>query len=169
MVMVTLATPWDNPNLALFHGTVDRYVESIQRGIDLRWARKGTDFGRGFYLTTSEGQARDWAISRAEDLGGKPAVLRFDVSRDAISELDTLWFVRADSTAIDYWRFVRHCRRGRDHVRRSSNDRYDMVVGPVAVGWRRKLETLPHSDQAGFHTARATTLLDASRPEMLPW
>lgn len=61
--MATPFTPahWTNQDLPLYHGTLDRYVSSILSGVDVTKGRAHTDFGKGFYTTTVERQARAWA------------------------------------------------------------------------------------------------------------
>lgn len=76
------------------------------------------DFGRGFYTTTNFDKARDWSHRQAQRMGGTPAVIRFDVSRNDLAQLDGLYFVRGDANAVDYWSFVQYCRTmGGDHNR----------------------------------------------------
>lgn len=43
----------------LWHGTAEPVVANIRRGIDLRYCQRKTDFGRGFYTTTYQQQARE--------------------------------------------------------------------------------------------------------------
>jgi hypothetical protein len=55
------------------------------------------DFGRGFYTTTSEHQARNWAnlrIGRCLGPRGRAAVLHFEVDREALAGLADLVFPR---------------------------------------------------------------------------
>ena len=157
--------------MRLYHGTVDRYVPSILAGIDVTRGRRTVDFGRGFYTTTAWYAAVAWArqIADRQFRGrARPAVIQFDVARDAIALLDTLWFVRAGRDADDFWAFVDHCRRlGSAH--RPDGTWYDVVVGPVTQNWRYRL-MMADSDQIGFHTARAASILDTSSPqEVLEW
>ncbi len=58
-----IATPrvWTNQPVALYHGTIDRHVPSILAGVDATKGRRFAHFGRGFYTTTLERQARTWA------------------------------------------------------------------------------------------------------------
>src|SRR5688500_1848722 len=75
------------------------------------FSRTRADFRRGFYTTTVEAQAMAWAERLARQLHGtQPAVLRFEVERDALASLDCLWFVRGARNAVEYWAFVMHCR-----------------------------------------------------------
>jgi hypothetical protein len=76
----------------LWHGCTLLEKKGIeQTGIRLLNCRVNTDFGRGFYTTTVERQARQWAWSRyyewlaqpanARKTGNQPVVLRFRVRR----------------------------------------------------------------------------------------
>ncbi|MCG1027071.1 DUF3990 domain-containing protein [Virgibacillus halodenitrificans] len=57
-----------DPNLPLYHGTIDLYSDSIvKHGVKIFPRKKvGVDFGPGFYLTNNFEQARDWAKRRAD-------------------------------------------------------------------------------------------------------
>src|SRR5262249_49794225 len=106
-------TPWTNQNVLLYHGTLDVHVASIRGGVNPALGRAATDFGREFYTTTVERQARSWAFSLSKRRPGtRPAVLRFDVSRDDLAGLDSIWFVRGNPDADDFWSLVVYCRTG---------------------------------------------------------
>jgi hypothetical protein len=151
---------WANDPLVLFHGTLARHVPSLESGIDLRHARDRLDFGRGFYTTTSEEQARAWAAGlTVAAASGAAAVLTFAIVREVLVELHCLWFVRATPDADAFWRFVQHCRTGGfAHGAGSAGGWYDVVAGPVALNWRRR-RALTDSDQVSFHTARGISAL----------
>src|ERR1017187_2627394 len=99
-------------------------------GIDLAYCAVNTDFGRGFYTTTLERQARHWAWDRyykwQKDnpgiTGNQPVVLQFRVRRYSLatptndlerglSDLESLAFVRGDYDNEDFWSLVQHCRQ----------------------------------------------------------
>src|SRR4051812_24465707 len=103
---------WTNQYLLLYHGTLNTAVGSILAGVNVGLGRTHTDFGRGFYTTTVERQARAWAwsLSQRSPTGALPAVIRFDVDREQLVALDTLWFVRGNFHADDFWSLVFHCR-----------------------------------------------------------
>lgn len=159
---------WTNHPLALYHGTVDRYVSSILSGIDVRKGRAHTDFGQGFYTTTVERQALSWAWQLSRRLPGTlPAVIRFDVNRGDLADLESLWFVRGNFDAHDFWSLVFHCRTGGGpHGRVGIQDWYDVVIGPVAASWRQR-QTIYDADQVSFHTVKAANLLNASNPRKI--
>ena len=86
------------------------------------------DFGTGFYTTTNETQARDFAVKtyfRRKRIG-IPTVNVYDFNlADAKKKLDVLIF---DGPNEDWLRFVVHNRReGRDPKCAA-----DLIVGPVA-------------------------------------
>lgn len=162
-------TPWTNQHLVVYHGTLDTHVGSILGGINLAHSRVHTDFGRGFYTTTVERQARAWAWSLAQrSPGTAPAVVRFAVDRDQLAALECVCFVRGSFDADDFWGLVYRCRTlGQHHARVMNAGWYDMVVGPVAASWRQRL-MIYDADQIGFCTPRAISLLNGSNPSRLP-
>jgi hypothetical protein len=163
--------PWTNQTLLLYHGTIQRNITSVLATINVDRARSTTDFGRGFYTTTIERQARSWAwelSKRTRGAGHLPAVIRFDVNRDDLAQLECLWFARGNVDAEDFWSLVFHCRSGRPgHARATNGGWYDVVIGPVAASWRQRLAVFD-ADQVSFHTARAARLLDRSNPREVP-
>lgn len=151
----------------MYHGTLDLHVTSIRAGINLgvapAWRR--LDFGRGFYTTTIEGQARTWA----RRLAGRhiapptvrPAVVRFILPRDDLARLEAVWFVRGVRKADDFWSLIGHCRgAGVAHGRVINAGWYDVAIGPVVASVRRQA-TIPNSDQVSFHTLGAAAVLEA--------
>jgi hypothetical protein len=158
-------TGWVNQNLVLYHGSTEADVPSILAGVDVKRGRMATDFGQGFYTTTVESQAYSRGRQVARLFGGRPAVIRFEVDRDALAELEILCFVRGSPDAHDFWSFVSHCRDGGHHSRQAG-DWYDVVIGPVAKNWDDR-ELMPDADQISFHTTRAAAVLDAASPRRI--
>ena len=160
---------WTNQRLTLYHGMVDTQVASLLTGIDVRKGRLHTDFGQAFYTSTVERQTASWAWQLSRRLPGTlPAVIRFDVDRDHLADLESLPFARGNFDADDFWSLVFHCRSGGSHHGRGgSRDWYDVVIGPVAASWRQRL-TIYDADQVSFHTERAAMLLNASSPRTFP-
>jgi methenyltetrahydromethanopterin cyclohydrolase len=99
---------WLDQDIVLYHGTTDLHVANILQAVDETRGSPQKDFGRGFYTTTKESQALDWAIKKAY-FGGKAAVIRFTVERNALADLETLFFVRGEPSAADFWSFVQYC------------------------------------------------------------
>jgi hypothetical protein len=156
--------PWTNQDLDLFHGTLQVHVAAVMAGVNVNLGRTNTDFGRGFYTTTSQRQAISWAWQLAQrQPGSVPAVVRFRVRRDDLARLDSVWFVRWLADADDYWSLVFYCHRGGSgHGRGPSNNGwYDVAIGPVAGPWFLR-KTLFGHDQVSFHTDTAATVLDGS-------
>jgi Protein of unknown function (DUF3990) len=153
--------PWRDQAIELFHGTTVACVSDILHAVEETIGGVLKDFGRGFYTTTRLDKARDWANVKARRTGGRPAVLRFDVSRNDLAQLDCLFFVRGDPAALDYWSFVQYCRTiGGDH-NRLHTPWYDVVVGPVTGTWKRQT-IIPDADQLSFQTPYAVAVLNAS-------
>jgi hypothetical protein len=95
-------------------------------------ATRGLDFGEGFYLTSSDKQAKKFAFNvckRAERLNqdniGEPTINVFEFDLEAnISELSVLTFGKA---TFEWLTFVRENR-----LRQYSGRAYDLIIGPVA-------------------------------------
>lgn len=158
---------WNNADVALFHGTnttahngPTTLYSSYFYSVNLSLCRANSDFGRGYYTTTSRHQATQWANDsvRKSAQGAKALILRFNVDRDSMAGLDTLTFVRPSQ---DYYDLVSFCRTGgRPHARKVQKLHYDVVYGPVALGLQKL--TIQDSDQISFHTAQATACLCAN-------
>jgi hypothetical protein len=162
---------WVNGNLVVYHGTDTLALTAYGKlkpeatigrfAVNLSLCRPATDFGRGFYTTTSLHQAKEWANARvrrvAVPAGSGPNVgliLQFDLNRDWLATQETLVFVRAIQ---HYWDFVTHCRAGlavhNRSLPRSPHDPYDVVYGLVTI-WPSRL-LIQDCDQISFHTDRA--------------
>jgi hypothetical protein len=169
--------PWTSGNLIVYHGTDSHALASygtIARNavlnrftVNLPLCRPATDFGQGFYTTTSLHQAKEWANSKVRRVtagGGTTAgvVLQFELDRTWLASQETLVFVRAIN---DYWDFVTHCRAGLPvHNRplpRSPNDPFDVVYGLVTI-WPSRL-LIQDCDQISFHTDRSVRGLQHPR------
>ena len=157
---MTSPPPWSNQPLVLFHGTTLSSAHNIEtHGIDVKLGKPDCDFGKGFYCTTSEQQAREWSRIKAARSAQTPAVVSLSVPRSALANLRSLVFVRGDHHATDFWSFVHHCRKLGWPGEAEHTSRYDVTYGPVAIAWLQ-LKIKPDSDQIGFHTARAQRLLN---------
>lgn len=154
------ATPpkWCNQDLTLYHGTIDKHVQSVLWKVDLTQGKPNADFGKGFYTTTVRRQAESWAWQLSLRTGSSPAVVSFCLKRGELAKFDSLWFVRGNFDAADFWSLVFHCRRGGDHNKQPGGW-YDVVVGPVAAFWRQRL-AIYDADQVSFHTSTAADLLN---------
>jgi len=153
---------WNDQNIDLFHGTLDRHVASIMLGVDPAVCQYLRDFGRGFYTTTNRLQAERWARDLSRHTSGVPAVIKFTVERNALAGLDCLFFVRGTPPAAAYWSFVQYCRTIAADHNRAHTGWYDLVLGPVS-GSLRKQTVMPDGDQVSFHTNAAASVLDNSQ------
>lgn len=153
---------WTDQDLVLYHGTVDVSAASIMKKVKVKRNTRLMDFGYGFYTTTNQQQAEDWANGLEADGLGTAAVIQFTVPRDDLAKLDCLFFVRGDVLAVDYWSFVQYCRTiPGDHNRKTATW-YDVVAGPVAGTWKRQT-IIKDADQISFHTKQAVDVLNASQ------
>ena len=115
----------------VFHGTLDDYLESLKRGIDLSVGRaEPTDFNskdsKVFYVTGALDQARLWARNRAFLRGGAPVVIKYEFNHTLNALKSKYSWLILDN--YDKWaEFVTACRKGeKEHS-------YDAVEGPVLM------------------------------------
>ena len=150
---------WSNGALTLYHGTNDASATAIlSAGASLAFGRSYPDFGRGFYTTTYEHQARQWANQRVRLLAG-PAiatVIAFTVDRTALGQRLHLAFV-ADTA--DFYDLVQFSRTGSTPPH-GCNPCYDVVYGPVSL-WPQTL-VIKDCDQISFHTASGLGVLSGA-------
>jgi hypothetical protein len=163
-VMSPGAPLWTNQPLIVYHGTVDVHASSVLAGVKLSITDNDSDFGRGFYTTTSLRQARIFAENsqlRSTTKGVKRgAVIKFTLNRDDLAQLESLWFVRSSLDADDFWNLIESCRR-LGTTNRTGVTWYDIVVGPVAR-WYQTRQAWDGYDQISFHTDKAVKILDNS-------
>jgi hypothetical protein len=174
------AVAWNNDKLTLYHGTDTLSLalnpnmpysftvgQVIPFTVDLSLCRPATDFGQGFYVTTSLHQAKEWANAKQGRVAGGSlaVVLRFDVDRNWLAGQDTLVFVRG---VQDYWDFVAHCRGGlavHNRYPHHPGSAYDVIYGLVTI-WPRRILLLD-CDQVSFHTDRAAAGLSGPKIEAI--
>lgn len=107
--------------MILYHGSTTKVEKP-----SLKKCRLNTDFGRGFYTTTSKEQAEKWAkLKRQREGKGKAvvSVYEFDAHLFDSTGYEVLKFNRADKDWLD---FVYNNRKG------LKSKHYDIVFGPVA-------------------------------------
>lgn len=129
-------------------------------------SKRPLDFGGGFYVTTSELQAKAWAKKVAyRNNSSRKCVNRYEFDLEkAETEIKVINFTKADEKWLD---FICRNRSGK------STGQYDIVIGPVAddTVYRvvieyengdidkesalKKLKTEDLCDQILFHTARS--------------
>lgn len=151
--------------MKIYHGS----LEIVERPIILPSNRR-LDYGQGFYATTSEIQAKEWAKRRMVEKGSKYGyvnVYEFDVTK--LKEVNSLIFNEPNE---DWAEFVMANRTNKDFT----HD-YDIVYGPVAndrvylqfglyesgaisiATLIHELKTYKLVDQYLFHTEKALTAL----------
>jgi len=164
---------WTNRPLIVYHGTHAQAAEAIvqpagngEHSVDLSLCRARVDFGRGFYVTTSLDQAKNWANVQARGMrrsgarakrGESAAVVRFRLDRNRLAELRDLVFM-SESQGTGFWDFIHYCRREAAPLHGTPQP-YDIVYGPLTL-WPQRL-VLKDCDQIGFHTERALAVLQS--------
>jgi len=107
--------------IALFHGGND-----IIKNPEIREPNRTLDFGKGFYMTSSKSQARDWVIRRIKNDRLKSGYINeYEVDIDAVTA--SLNIKIFDSPNDEWLDFVMSNRRIADF-----SHSYDIVIGPVA-------------------------------------
>lgn len=108
--------------MKLYHGTTFNTVEYP----DLTKCRKATDFGQGFYTTTSFEQAKKWAsLKKNRAQSGDAFVIEYEMD-DAILQSGKYRVRQFDGASKDWLEFVVNNRKGNDA------GAFDLVLGPVA-------------------------------------
>jgi hypothetical protein len=148
-------------NAYFYHATDATKADSIVAGgPNLAIAKANRDFGKGFYTTTSEVQARTW----------DEAVVRFDVSDADLAGLNVHDF---GLTVTPDWQTT--VWRGRNGILDSDPLPYDMVRGLYLTNTGAVTQHAPSAwnlkgrrDQQTWLTAAAVTVLMTNRPEIVP-
>lgn len=104
--------------LIVFHGTVEDF-----KSIDLEKSHKNRDFGKGFYTTLLENQAKDWAFR----LSLRNSVDKYFVKKFVFTEDSSLKIKRFNSLNEEWLEFIKSNRSDGNFI----HD-YDVVIGPVA-------------------------------------
>lgn len=104
--------------MIVYHGS----SEKIEKP-DVKFSKKYLDFGRGFYLTSFESQAKKWAIRKGMRQN-KPGIVNIYELKDNWKDYKVLSFEEENEKWLD---FVCACRKGEN-----LNKDYDIVVGNVA-------------------------------------
>ena len=134
--------------------------------------RGKTDFGKGFYTTTSREQAEKWAQIKRERMGdGAHAIVSVFELDDAVLNNPAYHTRHFDGATAEWLDFVVGNRRGEVH------HNFDLIMGPVANDKLyatitlyengildanaaiEQLNTHQLFDQLSFHTTKACTLL----------
>lgn len=104
--------------MIVYHGS----TEIIQMP-DVNHSKKYLDFGKGFYLTTYEEQAKKWAIRKGMRQGKGAFVNVYDLDENW-NNYRILSFEKEDDKWLD---FVCSCRKGE-----MLNKEFDIIIGSVA-------------------------------------
>ena len=113
--------------MVLYHGT-----NQIIREIDLNKSRLRTDFGKGYYLGSNLGVAREWAKSRAA-FSGTPIVMRYSLDVAVFND-KSINSCKFDSPTVEWLNFVRDNRRRSAKSVSTAEPRhnFDIVSGAIA-------------------------------------
>ena len=153
--------------MKLYHGTFSLDIAQP----DLSKCRNKTDFGNGFYTTTSVEQARKWAVLRKNRFHTENAyIIEYEIDDNILSSRE--YKIRFFDGATKEWlEFVYNNRKGRE------TEQLDMVMGPVAndslyatlllyeqgvlsvAATIEQLKTHALFDQLSFHTSKAINTL----------
>lgn len=104
--------------MIVYHGT----TETIERP-DVKHSKRFLDFGKGFYLTTFEEQAKKWAIRKGMRQE-KTAIVNIYNMDENWDDFRVLSFEKENEKWLE---FVCACRKGEP-----LNAEYDIVIGNVA-------------------------------------
>jgi hypothetical protein len=104
--------------MIVYHGTTQ-----IIKKPDVVHSKKYLDFGKGFYLTSYEEQAKKWAIRKGMRQEKTGIVNVYDLAEDW-DNYKVLSFEHENEKWLD---FVCACRKGE-----ALNESYDMIIGNVA-------------------------------------
>lgn len=110
--------------MILYHGST-----MVIRAIDLSLSQPNKDFGRGFYLSETEDQARALALFKSSLLGLSPVVNAFDIDEAVLTD-GTLKVKRFEGYTRDWAEFVLANRTAEDGEIHHGG--YDVVYGPIA-------------------------------------
>jgi len=153
--------------MKLYHGTFSLDIAQP----DLSKCRNKTDFGKGFYTTTSVEQARKWAVLRKNRFHTENAyIIKYEIDDNILSSRE--YKIRFFDGATKEWlEFVYNNRKGRE------TEQFDMVMGPAAndslyatlllyeqgvlsvAATIEQLKTHALFDQLSFHTSKAINTL----------
>lgn len=104
--------------MIVYHGSTE-----IIKNPDVSHSKKYLDFGKGFYITTFENQAKKWA-ARKEMRQEKTAIVNVYELSEKWDGFRVLSFEKENEKWLD---FVCGCRKGQP-----LNAEYDIVIGNVA-------------------------------------
>lgn len=104
--------------MTVYHGTTEEI-----KNPDVNHSKKYLDFGKGFYLTTYENQAKKWALRKGMRQNKEAIVNVYELKEDW-NGFNVLSFEEENEKWLE---FVCACRRGEN-----LNADYDIIIGNVA-------------------------------------
>ena len=104
--------------MIVYHGSTE-----IIKSPDVVHSKKYLDFGRGFYITTFENQAKKWAVRKGMRQE-KAAIVNVYELAEEWDDFKVLSFEKENEKWLD---FVCACRKGQP-----LNKEYDIIIGNVA-------------------------------------
>ena len=104
--------------MIVYHGTTAE-IENP----DVNHSKRYLDFGKGFYLTSFEEQAKKWAMRKGLRQEKKAIVNVYELRED-LTNYRVLTFDKENEQWLD---FVCACRKGEE-----LNQSYDIIIGSVA-------------------------------------
>ena len=104
--------------MIVYHGTTAE-IENP----DVNHSKRYLDFGKGFYLTSFEEQAKKWAMRKGLRKEKKAVVNIYELRED-LTNYRVLTFDKENEQWLD---FVCACRKGEE-----LNQSYDIIIGSVA-------------------------------------
>lgn len=104
--------------MRIYHGTTE-----VIENPDVKHSKRYLDFGKGFYLTTYESQAKKWALRKAMRKNTEAIVNIYELDENW-EEFRVLSFEEENDKWLD---FVCACRKGKE-----LNADYDIIIGNVA-------------------------------------
>lgn len=110
--------------MKLYHGSTIN-IECI----DLSKSKPNKDFGKGFYLSADEEQAREMAIYKALQLDLEPVINAYEFDERVLKESTELK-VKQFSTYDEEWAEFIFANRNKTSTQPAHD--YDIVIGPIA-------------------------------------
>ena len=104
--------------MRVYHGTTEEI-----KNPDVNHSKKYLDFGKGFYLTTYESQAKKWALRKSMRQNKEAIVNIYELKED----WDGFKVLSFEEENEKWLEFVCACRRGEN-----LNADYDIIIGNVA-------------------------------------
>ncbi len=149
----------DDKEMIIYHGTVYSFED-----IDLKKSRDNLDFGKGFYTTILESQAKDWGLHLAK-MNHKD---KYNLKSYSFYPKPDLLIKKFDEVNEEWLEMIKENR-----VKGGVQHSYDVVIGPVAddrtlptiyqyinheISAFQAIQQLKYekiNNQVGFHTEKA--------------